>query len=594
MTFRMLHLGLFAALLLPPALTRAAPQSAGAAPVSIRWLHSEDAAFKQARAENKFVVLDLEAVWCHWCHVMDEMTYANPKVIAAMNQHYVAWRVDQDARPDLAQRYGDWGWPATIFFASDGTEIVKKRGYIPPEGMLQLLAAIVADPSPVTYAQEDEDAAPSASDSLSAGLRDELRKRYAATFDAKQGGLDLSQKFLDHDSVEYALGLARNGAKDQAARAKLSLDKARALLDPAWGGFYQYSTDNDWVHPHFEKLAALQGNHIRTYALGWAALDHDPAYAKVVGSVMGYLDTFLRSPEGTFYASQDADLKPGVHSDKYFAQGDAARRAQGIPRIDKHVYSSYNGTIIEGLASWAELSGNKTALKQAQTAAQWILAHRAIDGGGFRHDEHDATGPYLGDTLAMGRAFLALYRADADRSWLEHSDAAAAYIEKHFRRADGGYFTAVSTGAKSVPVIEENIALARWTNLLAYYSGNSNETAMAKHAMRWLNTKAAALHYATEPGILLADRELAGPPLHLTVVGGKNDPHARTLFGALQALPPWYKRIDWWDRAQGPLPNPDVQYPPVKRAAAFVCTNRRCSLPLYDVAGLQRFLAAGS
>ncbi|MGA9422081.1 MAG: DUF255 domain-containing protein [Rhodanobacteraceae bacterium] len=557
-------------------------------------MRSEDAAFKQARAEHKFVVLDLEAVWCHWCHVMDEMTYANPKVVVAMERHYVAWRVDQDARPDLAQRYGDWGWPATIFFAADGTEIVKKRGYIPPQGMLKLLAAIVADPSPVKYAGEDEETAPSTSDSLSDSLRMQLKQRYASTFDAKQGGLDLPQKFLDHDSVEYALVVARNDAADQAARAKLSLGKARALLDPAWGGFYQYSTNNDWAHAHFEKLAALQGRYLRTYALGWAAFDRDPAYAQVVRSVLRYLDTFLRSPQGVFYASQDADLVPGEHSDKYFALGDKARRAQGIPRLDRHVYSSYNGTIIEGLAIWAELSGDAHALDEAQTAAHWMLAHRALDGGGFRHDEHDATGPYLGDTLAMGRAFLALYRADADRTWLAHSNAAAAFIETHFRRADGGYFTAVSSGAKSVPVIEENIALARWTNLLAYYSGKGGQTAMAKHTMRWLDTRGAALHYATEPGILLADRELAGPPLHLTVIGGKQDPQARVLFGALQALPPWYKRIDWWDRAEGPLPNPDVAYPPLKRAAAFVCTDRRCSLPLHDVAALMAFLALDS
>ncbi|MEO7012862.1 MAG: hypothetical protein ABI127_01030, partial [Dokdonella sp.] len=93
-------------------------------------------------------------------------------------------------------------------------------------------------------------------------------------------------------------------------------------------------------------------------------------------------------------------------------------------------------------------------------------------------------------------------------------------------------------------------------------------------------------------GLLLIDNELARPPLHLTVVGAKDDPKSRELFVALQHLPEWYKRIDWWDRAAGPLPNPDVQYPPVKKPAAFVCTDRRCSLPLYDADALAKFLAS--
>ncbi|MEP6881673.1 MAG: DUF255 domain-containing protein [Dokdonella sp.] len=562
-----------------------------AAKPAIEWLRSEDAVFAQAKAEKRFVILDLEAVWCHWCHVMEEMTYANPQVIHDVQAHYVAWRVDQDSRPDLAQRYGDYGWPATIVFAADGTEIVKKRGYIPPEGFTKLLAAIVEDPSPIDYGDAMDDHAPAVSDSLDDTLRAELRKRDASLRDSTLGGQLFAQKFLDHDSLEYTLRLAADGDAAAHAQAKLTLDKNRALLDPAWGGFYQYSTDRDFEHPHFEKLGPLQGLYLRSYALGYAALDRDPEYAAVEKSVIGYLDNFLRSPDGAFYSSQDADLKPGEHSAEYFAMADNARRALGTPRVDKNIYASTNGTIIEGLATWAEASGDAHALTEAQVAARWIIAHRALDAGGFRHGEKDPAGPYLGDTLAMGRAFLALYRADADPAWLTRANAAARYIETTFRRDQGGYIAAVSRGAiTGVPSLEENIALARWSNLLAAYSGVSAQTAMAKHAMRWLGSKSVALHNATQPGLLLIDNELARPPLHLTVVGAKDDPKSHELFVALQHLPEWYKRIDWWDRAAGPLPNPDVQYPPVKKPAAFVCTDRRCSLPLYDAQALAKFL----
>src|SRR5882757_1136863 len=134
--------------LVSAAVTTAGATAPGAAK-TVDWRTSwSDSAFTQAGREHKFVLLDLHAVWCHWCHVMDTTTYADPAVKAAIAEHYVAVSVDADSDPALTSRYGDWGWPATIVLAADGTEIVKRRGYIAPAQMLSLLDAIVADPSP--------------------------------------------------------------------------------------------------------------------------------------------------------------------------------------------------------------------------------------------------------------------------------------------------------------------------------------------------------------------------------------------------------------------------------------------------------------
>ena len=84
--------------------------------------------------EKRLVLLDLVAVWCHWCHVMEETTYRDPEVVAQIRAHFVAVRVDQDSRPDLSNRYEDYGWPATVIFDADGHELVKFAGYIPPRG----------------------------------------------------------------------------------------------------------------------------------------------------------------------------------------------------------------------------------------------------------------------------------------------------------------------------------------------------------------------------------------------------------------------------------------------------------------------------
>ncbi len=104
------------------------------AETDLNWQPWSADLFAKAKAENRLVILDLEAVWCHWCHVMEKTTYKNPDVAYLLKSKFITVRVDQDANPDLSNRYGDWGWPATIIFAPDGTEIVKRAGYIEPKG----------------------------------------------------------------------------------------------------------------------------------------------------------------------------------------------------------------------------------------------------------------------------------------------------------------------------------------------------------------------------------------------------------------------------------------------------------------------------
>ena len=123
--------------------------------------------------------------------------------------------------------------------------------------------------------------------------------------------------------------------------------------------------------------------------------------------------------------------------------------------------------------------------------------------------------------------------------------------------------------------------MARFANLLARYTGNDEYRKHAEYAMRFLVTKEVALKRRSEAGILIADAELAVSPAHLTIVGAKTDPAAQALFASAQGHPEGYKRIEWWDRTEGPMPNPDVQYPELPRAAAYVCAQNRCSLPVF-------------
>ena len=558
---------------------------------SIAWQPWSDAVFERARREGRFVLLDLEAVWCHWCHVMDRTTYRDPRVVKLVRERYIAVKVDQDSHPELSRRYEEYGWPATVVFAADGAEIAKRRGYLSPEIMLSYLEHIVRDPSPVRYRDSEPVREFAASPLFPPELRAELEKRVLGAHDNRRGGLAAEHKFLDRDSVEYALFRAREGDAVSARMARQTLDGALALIDPAWGGMYQYSTHGDWRHPHYEKIMQVQADALRLYAHAWAQF-RQPRYLQAAERIRRYARNFLASPESAYYASQDADLVKGVHAADYFALGDTARRKRGIPAIDKNRYARENGWMIHALATLYAAGGDEATLAEATRAAHWVLAHRALPGGGFRHGERDTGGPFLEDTLAMGRAFVALYQATGGRGWLAHAESAASFIEARFRGEPGYLSAPVRAGAalKPRPQVDENIGVARFANLLAHHTGDARYRSQSEHAMRLLATGRIATYRRTEPGILLAARELAGDPAHLTVLGAKRDPAAQALYRTALAQPGVYRRIEWWDAAEGPLPNPNVAYPQLERAAAFVCADRACSVPLYDPREIARFL----
>jgi uncharacterized protein YyaL (SSP411 family) len=550
---------------------------------TIEWHPWSEAVFERAKKENRFVLLDLGAVWCHWCHVMEDITYRDPEVIRLIGSRYIAVRVDQDSRPDLSNRYEDYGWPATIVFDASGAEIVKRQGYIPPRPMASMLQAIIDDPTPGPSVLPEEQIGPASSTSLPAERVQALRARLLDAYDPKNLGWGTVHKFLDWNVVEYCMfEKSRSGSENDFERmARETLGAQRNLFDPEWGGVYQYSTDGDWKHPHYEKLLQFQVENLRIYAVAYARWS-DPEYLEDAKKIRRYIKDFLTSPEGAFYTSQDADLVPGEHSEEYFALDDAARRGKGIPRIDTHVYSRENGWAIQALAMLYAVTGEKQYLDDAVRAANWIIAKRSLPNGGFSHDDKDVAGPYLGDTLTMGGAFLALYTVTADPSWLDRAISAAQFINANFK-SDSGFSTTAGLGTlRPTRQFDENVALVRFANLLNQYSGDSTYREMAEHAMRHLAAPGIAERRGFQVGgVLLADRELSSQPLHITIVGSKNDPTARSLFLAALKQPATYKRVEWLDDAEGPLRNADVEYPRIDKAAAFLCTERSCSAPIF-------------
>lgn len=544
----------------------------------VSWNEWGDAPFEQARREHKLVLLDVEAVWCHWCHVMDETTYRDPAVQRVLAERYVCVKVDQDAHPDIANRYKDYGWPATVLFTADGTELVMLEGYQKPDQMGALLQRFADHP----VSEVAVEAPVETTGSLTPALRRELEQELVDRYDPERGGWGRVHKFLNWETGEFELARALAGDARAAARIRQTMDRQKLLVDPVWGGVYQYSHGGVWDNPHFEKIMRVQAENLRLYSLAYA-IWAEPDDLRVARSVRSYLNDFLRGPNGAYYTSQDADLVQGEHAAEYFALDDAGRRQLGMPRIDQHQYARENGWVVQALVQLYSVTGEPEVLEDALRAAGWIVSQRSLAGGGFGHDQHDGGGPYLGDTLASGQAFLALYTATADLAWLERARAAGDFIEGRFRLEQGGYATAVPTGRFDRPFVmrDENVGVARFANLLFQHTGEPRYRQAAEHAMAYLARRDVAREFSPA-GVLLADRELSSPVPHLTVVGGKADPAAFSLYRAALAYPAAYRRVDWVVPGAPPLPATRAEYPRLARAALFFCSGTKCSPPALD------------
>jgi uncharacterized protein YyaL (SSP411 family) len=591
------HVWGFLGILLLPYVSQA--QSASSPkPKSIDWQPWSHSVFADAKREHKFVLLDLQAVWCHWCHVMDEKTYSDPKVIALIQSRYIAVRVDQDSRPDLANRYEDYGWPATVVYNAEGGEIVKRSGYLPPEQMTSMLQAIIDDPSPGPSVRGQKQFVLNGDSSLSNAEIQTLKQQFLNGYDFKQGSWGATQKFLNWDNVEYCLVEAQSGDAQAAKMARQTLSAQLKLIDPVWGGVDQYSAGDDWDHPHFEKIMQMQAENLRIYAEAYAFWK-DPIYLQTAQKIYGYVRSFLTSPDGVVYTSQDADLVVGQPSDKYYKLNDAERRKLGIPHIDQHIYARENGWFIEALTTLYAASLDGRYRDEALRAATWIIKNRSVTGGGFRHGDENNGLLYLGDALSMGRAFLALYSITGDAIWLNRAEQTASFIADHFSyRSNGtsiGFATAANEPSSTLyapqPEFDENVSLARFANLLFHYTGNARDRQMAETAMHFISTPdIAQSRLSSVGGLLLAAQELAADPLHIVVVGGKHDKTAKGLFETAIAYPCIYKQMEWFDLHDKSSRRPTIPYPDLPQAAAYLCTDNTCSSPVFDKTDLHNLL----
>jgi uncharacterized protein YyaL (SSP411 family) len=250
-------------------------------------------------------------------------------------------------------------------------------------------------------------------------------------------------------------------------KVRRTLDANQNLIDPVWGGVFQYSDQVDWGSPHYEKLLSYQADDLRIYSEAYSRW-HRKADLEAAQKLYSYLTTFLSAPDGGFYVSQDADVSAKMTVHEFYAKDEAARRAVGMPKIDVHEYSRETGWAIRALCKYYDVTGDAAALTRAERGARWALSVRQVAGGGFSHggtrdtvgpggaknasrradrandSDHAAdgtapAGPFLDDNISMTQAFLALHRSTGNREWLKAAVASLDFIDTKLRDPRAGY-----------------------------------------------------------------------------------------------------------------------------------------------------------
>ncbi len=301
----------------------------------VGWFEFSPEAFEEARQQHKPVLLDIGAMWCHWCHVIDRESYDDPEIATIINEQFIPVKVDRDERPDIDARYqlaaqlfsGQGGWPLTIFLTPDG-EPFYAGTYFPPEdrggltGMKTLLPRLAASyrrhgdelvkvAHTLTRRIEAHQESAAQSGPVSLERYQRLADSVMRRFDPDHGGFERGgPKFPHPGAIELAL-LQRfytgKSSWEFVVEKTLSAMAHGGIFDQLGGGFHRYATDATWTVPHFEKMGYENGLLLMNYIHAYHATGREQFRQVAEQTVDFIFHTLADHKHGGFFSSQDAD-----------------------------------------------------------------------------------------------------------------------------------------------------------------------------------------------------------------------------------------------------------------------------------------------
>ncbi|MBV9055635.1 MAG: thioredoxin domain-containing protein [Candidatus Eremiobacteraeota bacterium] len=560
----------------------------------IGWMAWGPDAFARAHSEDKPILLSISAVWCHWCHVMDETTYSDESVIDTINRRFVPVRVDNDKRPDINARYNMGGWPTTAFLAPDGTTLTGAT-YLPPQQMRQALDQIanfyseqkgrIAERVPELQMRRGVPAAPAdgvLDDAPIAAVVDDL----VAGYDQEHGGFGDAPKFPQADVAEFLLTQWRyTGDRrlyDIVAHTMLAMSRG-GMYDHVEGGFFRYSTTRDWSVPHFEKMAEDHAGLLRVLSM-LTLFAPAKDFHEALRSTVHYVRRVLYDPTTSFFAgSQDAD-------ERYYELPLEERRAREAPYVDRTSYTNWT-CALAGALGWASLALDDDALLALSLRTLDNVHDRLDDDAGLLFhvlapgNRPDVSG-LLTDQVAYARALLDAHEISGQPRFLTRARALADATIARFAADGGGFYDRAATeeplGRLAIPdrpVVDNGLfadallRLSALTNVDAYRQAARTTLAACEGSSRGAGSFAASYCRALQ-------RYLA-PEITVRIIGdaaSTNDFREAAIrlpspFTSIRTIPP--------DRAH------ELDLPPDPQPAAYVCASQTCSAPVRNAGSLR-------
>jgi len=568
----------------------------------VNWREWNEQSFEVARAENKPVLLDISATWCHWCHRIDQDTYSEPEVAAIINSEFVPIRVDNDRRPDINRRYNMGGWPTTALLTPDGRTI-SGGTYIPP-GQMKLILREVAEywkrnagkPAPEIREEFELPQEEIRLGKLEPAIVEEIVGEVVNNYDELHGGFGQQPKFPHTDALELALARhVQSGNREYLkilTRTLTAMAKG-GVYDAEMGGFFRYSTNRDWSVPHFEKMTEDNAKLLRLL-LAVHQVTGDSFLLQIAREVIQYVDSTLSDrANGGFYGSQDAD-------EEYYRLRKEERLARSAPSVDKTLYSNWNGLMIASYLLASFVLNDPEPHEFALKTLERIISLMYEPGRGFHHyyDGQRNLPSQLGDQVFMARALLDAFEATAETKYLKLAEETiAAALGQLYDQKFGGFHDApVEANAqgflkKPAKAIDENSAAAIVLIRLHYLTGKE------AYRNRAEETLSAFVEAYAPYGIMAADYANAlewflKPATTINIVGDPSKPATKGLIDESWRTYQPRKVVLVLDPKRDQERILNLGYGKDDKSRAYICVGQMCLAPVAEPRQIQIQLSA--
>ncbi len=506
------------------------------AETKVSWLEWNEESFKKAQELDKLILLGISAVWCHWCHVMDQTTYSDSEIAKLIEDKFVPIRVDRDRRPDIDKRYNMGGWPSTVFLTPEG-EVLTGGTYIPPRQMAILVeyvsqlyqknkGTLKARIKELEQEMEKHSAEYASDRGVFQSVINSLTLEIASRFDSVHGGFGEAPKFPHSEALRLALlqhHLQGHNAALNIVKKTLIAMGAGGIYDTEEGGFFRYSTTRDWSIPHYEKMcednAKLLINYLEAYQVTGEETFRDTAKG-----TLSYVNRKLSDQEnGGFYGSQDAD-------EVYYKLSLKERQNRTPPRIDRTLFVNWNAMMTSAYLFASAVLEEPSYQNFALRTVDLLLEKAFSPRNGMNHyliEGSSQVSGLLTDQAYMVRCLIDGYQVSSDRKFLDNAESLAEFmLDKLWDDAGGFYDKPKEAGAFGAlklldKPLEENSVAADAFLRLHHLTGKQTYLETAKKTLEYFASDYQ--RYGITGAAYGLAVELYLHPLQIHVVGSLKD-----------------------------------------------------------------------